>query len=137
MARNDAGLPQLLATIRPEIDAALAVIAKKHGLQQLRTGKGTYNPDANNFSLKLEGIAANGKDKDAARLEDFGRFDDELPKLGDKFDQRTGLYTVVGINTTGSKILATDPQGKKWLCPTDAVKKMVARKKGVPATVAA
>lgn len=135
---NADSLKHLIQTLRPEIDAALAEIAKKRGMQSLKLGKCVYNPDANNFEFKLAGIAADGVDKDAARLTAFAKYDEDFPKLGDEFDHPSyGVCVVTGTNTTGTKIKAKTPKDGVRLWKTEDAKRMVDRKKGIapkPAT---
>lgn len=118
----------LLKTLRPEIDAALAAIAKKHGLGSLTAGKATYDPTAGHFAITINGVAKDGVDKDAARYQSaiamLG-----LPPLGSTFKAGTNTYTITGINTTGSKVHVTRQDGQKYLYGTDAAIALCARKR--------
>lgn len=105
----------LLRTIRPEIDAALAVIAKAHNLQSLALGRGTYDPRAGSFTFKLEGVAEGGMDKQAAAYTALKEMY-ELPPLGTVFSVRGRDFKITGINSTGSKLLVDCVQdGKPYL----------------------
>lgn len=45
--------PETLRVLRPEMEAALAAIAEKHGIK-LQLGKMTYTPDGGSFTAKVE-----------------------------------------------------------------------------------
>lgn len=116
----------VIRAIRPELDKALAEIAKTHGLKELRAGNGKYT-DGGAFSIKIEGIIAGGLSKEESFYDriasDFG-----LPPRGTHFTANGGVeYTIVGTNTTGSKIIVTRP-GKegRFLIPVSLVKRFAA-----------
>lgn len=106
-------LKSKLQPIRAAIDAALAGIAKQHGLRSLTCGKCGYDPRAGNFTIKVEGVDGEGITSEGARynlLRDQFRGDDgekfKLPPLDTEFLARDGqTYKVVGLNMTGSKVL--------------------------------
>ncbi len=114
----------LLKAIRPEIDAALKAVAEKFGLDSLKCGNATYDPRANNFTMKLDGIASGGVDKGAARYDSAVRFDTALPPRGAEIATGGRKFKVSGMNTTGSKVTAVGPDGKTYLLKTDAVKRI-------------
>jgi hypothetical protein len=94
---------QLMTTLRPEINAVLAPIAKKHGLKSLEIGHGTYSASGR-FTFKLEGLQEGGLDKDAERYKNsIGVLG--LPPLGTEFRNGAYSYKTAGINTTGSKVI--------------------------------
>ena len=111
----------LMVALRPEINAALAEIAKKHNLKNLQLGNGTYSAGGN-FQWKLEGICSGGLDKDAERYKNsaamFG-----LPPLGTKFSIGGRSYEAVGLNTTATKVVILRDDGKRQIAPTDVVKR--------------
>jgi hypothetical protein len=110
-----------LQALRPEIDAALAVIAKKHNLSTLHLGNGSFDPVAGTFSFKLEGMAEGALGKDAARyIQHCASLG--LPERGAEFDSRGIRYRTDGINTAGSKVICERlDNGKKYDIPTDFV----------------
>jgi hypothetical protein len=95
-----------LAAIRPDMDAALAAVARKHGLASLKCTNCTFDPSSGNFVMKVEGVAKGGKTKEAARYEQSKQFDDGLPPLGYVFRSGEASYSVIGMNTTGTKVMA-------------------------------
>ena len=110
----------VMQALRPEINAALAEIAKKHNLQSLQITSGTFSREGN-FRWKLEGLAKGGLDKDAERYKQSMFLG--LPELGTKFSIGGRSYVTTGINTTGTKIHITRDDGKRQLAPTDVVKR--------------
>ena len=114
-----------LPAIRADLDAALVAIAKKHGLQQLKTGGIKYT-DGGSFTASVEGIAEGGTSKEGQRYEDLRIYTAGLPELGAKIrlasQSGTRDYTVYGCNTTGSKIICTGEEGKQWLFGVDHVR---------------
>jgi len=72
--------------IRPEIDAALAAVAAKYGLQSLKAGSMTYNTHEGNFTVKLEGNAAGcvtpRQSKEEANYFQERMYLPSLPELG-------------------------------------------------------
>jgi len=95
---------QLMTTLRPEINAVLAPIAKKHGLKSLEIGHGTYSASGR-FTFKLEGLQEGGLDKDAERYASLSARFLGLPPLGTEFRNGPHTYKTVGLNTTGSKVI--------------------------------
>ena len=94
---------QLMIALRPEINAALAVIGRKHGLKSLQLGHGTYAPGGS-FTFKLEGVTEGGLDKDAERYKNSINLLG-LPLLGTEFRNGPHTYKTAGINTTGTKVI--------------------------------
>jgi len=110
---------QVMVSLRPEIDAFLAGLAKKHGLEKLRLGNGTFSPSGN-FTFKLEGIVSGGLDKDAERYGTALWLG--LPPLGTELIIGGKGFKTAGINTTGSKvIMANVVSGKRYLYDADVI----------------
>lgn len=110
----------LLQQLRPEIDAALALIAKAHGLKSLRLGNGKFNPSSGSFDFKLNGEVAGALGDGGARyLQLAGLLG--LPAFGTEIVFGGRSYKTSGVNTTGTKVLC-DRDGKTFLLPVDAVK---------------
>lgn len=108
----------LLREIRVDLDAALATVAAKYGIE-LRAGNCSFT--ANTITWKVEG-AVPGESKERgyyrANREWLG-----LPELGAQFTARTGKhFTIVGLNRACSKVVIDDDAGKHYLMPVDAVK---------------
>jgi hypothetical protein len=113
---------ELLRALRVDIDAALADVAKKHGLQQLHAGSCTYDP-AGAFTFKLEGVAEGGVDKNGGRyINEYKMLG--LPPLGTTFKQRSGMFTIAGL-TGGGKVIAANEQGKRYVFDMETVKAIV------------
>lgn len=112
--------------LRPVIDAALAEIAKQHGLQSLKCGGGSLDSDGGNFVLKVQGTLNGGLDRDASRYESMrGAFG--LPPLGTKFQSGPWGYTICGLNGTISKVIAQRDSGEKYLFKTDDIDRLCKR----------
>lgn len=120
----------LLQAIRPDVDAALAAVAKKHGLASLKSTNCTFDPRSGNFVMKVEGVAKGGKTKEAARYEASRKFDDSLPPLGFVFKNGARSYSIVGMNSTGTKVIAAplDEPAQQFLFQRDGIKRLCARK---------
>ena len=75
----------LCQAIRPEIDAALAIIAARHGLQSIKLGNISYNPAAGNFTGKITGCATGCATPQASKEErnyfQARMYNPELPEL--------------------------------------------------------
>lgn len=111
-----------LKLLRPEIDAALSVIAAKHGLQSLRCGNGSYDPHAGSFSFKLEGLGEGAMGKEAALYTSSSAAFLGLPPLGTAFRSSGVDYKTAGLNSSGSKVICERADGKKYLFTVDIVK---------------
>lgn len=124
-------LPQLpmletLKRVRPEIDAALAEIAKRHGMESLKLGRITYDR-AGSFSGKIEGVMDGGASKEAQMYEVLREYEG-LPPLGTTFENKQAAFTIIGANRTGSKIIATAFTGQRYLFSVDAVRRLTGGK---------
>lgn len=111
--------PDLLRRMRLDIDEALAPVAAKYKLKRLALGRGTYGEEY--FTFQLQGVAEGGKDAAAVLYETY-RESFGLPALGFTFKQGDAVHVVVGLNKTGTKVIAETPDGKRWLFPNHAIK---------------
>lgn len=102
---------QQLDMVRLLLDAAAKNIAEQTGLESLKCGRCTYDR-AGNFTMKVEGINTGGKSAEAARYERNQHYL-ELPELGRTFMNKDRTFRIVGLNTTGSKIIAADTATNK------------------------
>lgn len=117
----------LMQALRPEIDAALAEIAKKHNLQKLELARGTFSREGS-FTWKLEGVAAGGIDKDAERYKTCREMFN-LPPLGTEVTLSGKTFTISGINTTASKIkINRKVDGKGFVAPLDVIQRVCGAK---------
>ena len=100
MTREKMGL------IRVAIDAALAEVARQHGLEKLAAGRGTFDPAAGSFSFKVEGLAPGGKSDDALAYEyDAARSGGALPPLGTVIRMGAGEeFKITGRKVRGERI---------------------------------
>jgi len=124
----DSSVKQVLGVLRSDIDAALLVIAKKHGVEKLHLGSCTYSR-AGSFTFKLEGVMDGGLDKDAERYKESTWLG--LPPLASEVKINGALYRAVGLNTTGSKVIMALGE-KRFLFKTDDIKRL-AQKQGLVA----
>lgn len=115
----------MIDVVRPEINSALAAIAKKHGLKELRTAGGATYSDEGFFCFKVEGVVAGGQDKAAALYQSAGFL--KLPPLGTSFRNKGVDYKICGLNTTGTKVIGETPTGKRYLFPVEMVKRLCGR----------
>lgn len=117
----------LMQTIRPEINAALEAIAKRHNIAALKLTSGTYNPDGKSFSFKLEGMAQGGKDPDALRYEQNASLL-MLPPLGTTFKINSFHFTIVGLKKGGANVLCTrsDNGDNRYKVHVDTVRRRCA-----------
>ena len=107
--------PAVLKSLRTEIDAAVAEVAKRHGIT-FKTGSASYTE--NRFTFKLEGSVIGAQSVDAERYE-RSRAMLSLPALGTGFRSGNRSYKTAGLNSTGSKVLCTRDDGRDYLIPTD------------------
>lgn len=93
-----------LKTVRADIDAALAAVAKKHGIK-LSIGGITYDPDGTNFRTTLSAVteaAAGGADVagnvkwQSAFIKYAALFGMKKEDLGKKVKIGRETYTIVG-----------------------------------------
>lgn len=113
-----------LKSLRPEIDAALAAIASKHGLASLRCGNGSFDPRAGSFTFKLEGVAEGALGKAAALYTSPDASFLGLPPLGTAFETGGRKYKTAGLNTVGSKVICDRDDGKSFLFPVMSIKRL-------------
>lgn len=124
MKRDNSALLVQLKAIRADIDKALADVASKHGIT-IATGKATYDPSALNFTFKVEGQFPGGISKEGRMYEMLKQYTEGLPELGAVLRHPRGeILTVIGANTTGTKVLAKHSDGKTYLYGVDAIVKI-------------
>jgi hypothetical protein len=109
----------LLKAVRASMDAALLEVARKHGLTSLKAGNASFDPSAGSFHFKVEGVVEGAKGKDASRYEMAARFDKALPPLGVAFKSGSRVYTLTGMNSTGSKFTVLRDDDKPFLFKRD------------------
>lgn len=97
-----------LKAIRVSLDAALAAVAKEHGLKSFKAGNCTFSPEGS-FVFKVEGVAADGASKDE-QLYDILRSSNPTlwPERGT--DAARMIYSgepieLFGANSTLSKVI--------------------------------
>lgn len=125
---NSSEIRAQLALIRKDVDAALATIAQKHGLQALALGKGSFTEHGCTF--KLECVFKGGLSKDAQRYNELRHIHSALPALDTDarfLTWNNETLELIGANTTGSKIIAKHANGKQYLYRTDMILQMIAR----------
>jgi len=110
-----------LAILRKEIDFALAEVAKKHGIAEVKIG--TIRYDSNGFKSTIEARFEGGESQEMATLhlnaELYG-FNKDI--VGATIDYANRRCKVVGIKRT-KLVLIVD--GKKCTAPIDAVKNVL------------
>ena len=115
-----------LKTMSKEIEQALDAVGKKYGYT-LKTGAISYDGQGN-FSTKLKGTNTKdgAKSPEAVRYEALALYakmkGDALLPLGAKFVYGVDEYTIIGSNTTGTKVLAKSTKnGKTYLFPVKLI----------------
>lgn len=108
-----------LAKIRVDLNAALAEVAKKHGLARLTAGNCTFE-QTGAFTWKVEGLAEGGLTKEQSRY-DEGRWLG-LPARGSSFVANGKTHTTWGLSKTGAKVITECSDGQKYNWPLDAIK---------------
>jgi hypothetical protein len=111
-------------SILADIDAALAEVAKKHGLDSLRiSGKASF--DSDNFHVKITGVAQGGKDEAARRYEvNFCSYG--WPPLKTSFTFNREEYTITGTNNTATNILAKNiTNGQSYIFKVDGLQRLL------------
>ena len=117
-------MKQILKSIRPDLDAALEIIAKKHGIKSMTVGRGSFTTD--NFTLKIEGVFAGGISAEARRYKQSAELLG-LPQIGSAFLHFDHWYNTQGLNTTGTKVLCERDDGQVYMFKPDAVQRLVKR----------
>lgn len=124
---ENVNLKSKLPAIRAAMDKALADIAKAHGLTSLQAGKCTYDPAAGSFTFKVNGINEGGVSPEA-KIYDQAAQMLELPARGAVFTVRGVQHEITGINSTLTKVLATNKDnGKTYLWKVKDVVAMIKR----------
>lgn len=115
-----------LETMTKEIEQVLEVVGKKYGYT-LKIGNTSYDTEGN-FSTKLKGInqKEGAKSPEAIRYEALVEYkkmiNEPMLPLGSQFVYGVDEYTIVGVNTTGTKILSKSTKnGKIYLFPVNLI----------------
>jgi len=115
-----------LETMTKEIEQTLEVVGKKYGYT-LKIGNTSYDTEGN-FSTKLKGInqKEGAKPPEAIRYEALVEYkkmiNEPMLPLGSQFVYGVDEYTIVGVNTTGTKILSKSTKnGKTYLFPVNLI----------------
>ena len=127
---------ELLKQLRLQVQSALDALPTG-GIKSLKLGRCSFDPAAGTFTFKLEGVLAGAKGKEAIRYGDLLKFDGAfgqpkkgLPPLGAVFKHSSGkIYRVTGANSTATKVIVEDMQGKQFLFKPEGVALMYARTK--------
>ena len=110
---------EMLRAIRVDMDAALVAVASKYNLSSLKAGNCTFSPDVS-FAMKVSGLVEGWLSADESRY--VASLFLGLPPLGFEFSAGGTQYKTFGINTTGSKVIATKvSDGKKYLFKTEFI----------------
>lgn len=115
-----------LQAIREDMTAAMAALLKKHDLATLNVGNCTYDPSGS-FTFKIDGSIKGGLTKEGALYNSMRSFHTGLPALESTFQHKGNTYTIVGSNTTGTKIKVTR-DGHKYEFTTEQVLSLVTKK---------
>lgn len=109
-----------LRALRVAMDAALAKIAKEHGLAQLRAGSCTFEKTGA-FSFRVEGLADGGLTKEQRRYDENMWLG--LPMRGAQFESGRKQHTTWGLNSTGTKVITECSDGQRYNWPLDSIKR--------------
>lgn len=115
-----------LRAISTDAEAALASVAKKHGVQ-IDVGGIRYNADHATMKVEIAAIASDGtaKTKEAT---DFERYADsyglKASDLGREFNYLGDTFTLIGAKPRSTKypLLAKRSDGKVYKLPLNVVK---------------
>ena len=107
----------IINQLRDDINEALASVAKKHGLSKMQADKATIGPDR--CTIAIVCIKEGGLSKEAARY-NANKKSLGLPDLETEVFTGKDTFLPIGLNTTGSKVIATNKSnGKSYLYPTE------------------
>lgn len=117
----------LLKALRPEIEAALAAVAQKHGIV-IRAGNCSFTPESATFKLELATIGTNGNvvTKEATAFKINAGFYGLTPDhLGKKFVSGGSEFTLVGYNSRAHKMpfVVKDERGRGFKMSEAAIKR--------------
>lgn len=118
-----------LQLLRQELDAAVAAVAERHGLQ-IKVGTCTYQPTNATFKLVVNTVSDGGVVQDQFRA-NWGKYAGMLGLDASMLDQVVSWggkqYKIVGLNPNKGRcpVLAErqDGSGKQFFVPTDAARK--------------
>ncbi len=123
----------LLKAMRPDLDAALAEIGKKHGVK-FKAGNASCNPSAGTGQFKLEIVAcaADGsvRDVDADMFLQFATLIGMAKEdLGKAVMVQGKPFTIAGYNPKATKnsIVIKSPTGSRFVTDVDTAKRALAR----------
>lgn len=110
---------QNIKDIRAEMDRALGAIAKRFGLEEIKTGRISFTSES--FTAKVEGRVEGGLTKEGRRYQQF-QLVYKLPPMTEIFVYAGSQYRITGLNRPKTKILMTSIRtGKKWAFPVSTV----------------
>lgn len=107
-----------MATLRQEINAALAPIAAKHGFPLLRAGNITYGNGT--FTIKVDGQMKGALSREAQKYERWRKINPQLPPLKTSFSHLGRTYTIEGAQGR-KQITLTRDDGVSGLMNEEAV----------------
>lgn len=111
--------------LRPLLDAALAELVKQRPeLQAFRSGTCQYDPSAGTISFKVTAEIKGAIGKEASYYEQSRMYDKELPPLGTTFKNGQHTDKIVGMNSTGTKIITERMGGGKYVWKIGPVKRL-------------
>jgi hypothetical protein len=122
----------LLKTLRPDIDAALQEVGRKHGVQLTATS-GSYGGNSGTFKLEILPVATDGSvicPKAIAFTDHASDFGLNPEWLGQTIIARGKIFTITGLNLNRPKyrVAITDQDGKEYGMPADAIIRKMAGK---------
>jgi hypothetical protein len=110
---------EFLQRVRVDIDKALEVVAKRHKLASLTTGKCRYAPHEGNFRFELQGVVRGGQSRLESGYAMLREIYTKLPDIGATFvdDKRGITHTILGASPNGRKVMTQAANGKYTWTP--------------------
>lgn len=104
---------QFFPAFRADLQKHLDLVAAAHGLESLKAGNATFDPDAGSFTIKVNGIAIGGLTKEQRLYDLEYAIDKTLPPRESEMVFKGQTYTIWGMQRSGKAIIRDDA-GKKY-----------------------
>lgn len=109
---------QFFTDFRADLNKHLAQLAAQYGLRDLKATNARFDPEAQSFTIKVEGIGQNGLSPEQSRYDTL-RDLMHLPPRGTAINMRGTRYVVSGMTRANKVIL--DLNGKMFAAKAEAV----------------
>jgi hypothetical protein len=111
---------EMLKTLREDMNAALAPLAQKYGLESIKAANCSFTPDGA-FTFKVEGLASGGLSKEESAYDANHKWMG-LPPRGTEITHGKRLYATFGLKNRSDKVIVVAKHdGKKYLIDREII----------------